>query len=173
MILKILYWGARLNFMFSLPQLYTKSLCVLAIQNSQFEASTSSRPQTVNFEALGHKAIVGARCVCVSVGKGRHNDTVRSLVVCFTCCLRYRKMKGVRWSHLYLRVSPVGENGVKLQLPAGAGSWFGRSGYARAVVMSSSAEVRLTLTIYLHCADRRGRQICLRMGLEQRWDLII
>ena len=43
--------------MFSLPQLHTKSLCVLALQNSQFEASTSSRPQTVNFEALGHKAI--------------------------------------------------------------------------------------------------------------------
>ena len=58
MILKILYWGARLNFMFSLPQLHTKSLCVLALQNSQFEASTSSRPQTVNFEALGHKAII-------------------------------------------------------------------------------------------------------------------
>ena len=57
MILKILYRGARLNFMFSLPQLHTKSLCVLALQNSQFEASTSSRPQTVNFEALGHKAI--------------------------------------------------------------------------------------------------------------------
>ena len=44
--------------MFSLPQLHTKSLCVLALQNSQFEASTSSRPQTVNFEALGHKAIM-------------------------------------------------------------------------------------------------------------------
>ena len=58
MILKILYWGAQLNFMFSLPQLHTKSLCVLALQNSQFEASTSSRPQTVNFEALGHKAIL-------------------------------------------------------------------------------------------------------------------
>ena len=43
--------------MFSLPQLHNKSLCVLALQNSQFEASTSSRPQTVNFEALGHKAI--------------------------------------------------------------------------------------------------------------------
>ena len=43
--------------MFSLPQLHTKSLHVLALQNSQFEASTSSRPQTVNFEALGHKAI--------------------------------------------------------------------------------------------------------------------
>ena len=57
MILQILYWGARLNFMFSLPQLHTKSLCVLTLQNSQFEASTSSRPQTVNFEALGHKAI--------------------------------------------------------------------------------------------------------------------
>ena len=57
MLLKILYWGARLNFMLSLPQLHTKSLCVLALQNSQFEASTSSRPQTVNFEALGHKAI--------------------------------------------------------------------------------------------------------------------
>ena len=58
MILKILYWRAQFNFMFSLPQLHTKSLCVLALQNSQFEASTSSRPQTVNFEALGHKAIV-------------------------------------------------------------------------------------------------------------------
>ena len=44
--------------MFPLPQLHTKSLCVLALQNSQFEASTSSRPQTVNFEALGHKAIL-------------------------------------------------------------------------------------------------------------------
>ena len=44
--------------MFSLPQLHTKSLCVLTLQNSQFEASTSSRPQTVNFEALGHKAII-------------------------------------------------------------------------------------------------------------------
>ena len=32
MILKILFWGARLNFMFSLPQLHTKSLCVLALQ---------------------------------------------------------------------------------------------------------------------------------------------
>ena len=53
----ILYWGAQLNFQFSLLQLHTKSLCVLALQNSQFEASTSSRPQTVNFEALGHKAI--------------------------------------------------------------------------------------------------------------------
>ena len=41
----------------SLLQLHTKSFCVLALQNSQFEASTSSRPQTVNFEALGHKAI--------------------------------------------------------------------------------------------------------------------
>ena len=41
----------------TLLQLHTKSLCVLALQNSQFEASTSSRPQTVNFEALGHKAI--------------------------------------------------------------------------------------------------------------------
>ena len=40
---------------------YTKSLCVLALQNSQFEASTSSRPQTVNFEALGHKAILVAQ----------------------------------------------------------------------------------------------------------------
>ena len=57
MILTILYWGAQLNFQFSLLQLHTKSPCVLALQNSQFEASTSSRPQTVNFEALGHKAI--------------------------------------------------------------------------------------------------------------------
>ena len=65
LILKILYWGARLNFMFSLPQLHTKSLCVLALQNSQFGASTSSRPQTVNFEALGHKAILG-RPLCRS-----------------------------------------------------------------------------------------------------------
>ena len=47
-----------MNFQFSLLQLHTKSLCVLALQNSQFEASTSSRPQTVNFEALGHKAIM-------------------------------------------------------------------------------------------------------------------
>ena len=47
-----------MNFQFSLLQLHTKSLCVLALQNSQFEASTSSRPQTVNFEALGHKAIL-------------------------------------------------------------------------------------------------------------------
>ena len=39
----------------------TKSLCVLALQNSKFEASTSSRPQTVNFEALGHKAIMHER----------------------------------------------------------------------------------------------------------------
>ena len=46
-----------MNFQFSLLQLHTKSLCVLALQNSQFEASTSSRPQTVNFEALGRKAI--------------------------------------------------------------------------------------------------------------------
>ena len=53
----ILHSGAQLNFQFSLLQLHTKSLCVLALQNSQFEASTSSRPQTVNFEALGHKAI--------------------------------------------------------------------------------------------------------------------
>ena len=55
--------------MFSLPQLHTKSLCVLALQNSQFEASTSSRPQTVNFEALGHKAILIpliARCVDIT-----------------------------------------------------------------------------------------------------------
>ena len=51
MILKILYWGARLNFMFSLPQLHTKSLCVLALQNSQFEASTSFRLQTVYWSA--------------------------------------------------------------------------------------------------------------------------
>ena len=58
MILKILYPGAQLNFQFSLMQLHTKSLCVLALQNSQFEASTSSRPQTVNFEELGHKAII-------------------------------------------------------------------------------------------------------------------
>ena len=43
MILKILYWEARLNFIFSLPQLHTKSLCVLALQSA--------------FEALGHKAI--------------------------------------------------------------------------------------------------------------------
>ena len=58
MILTIPYWGARLNFMFLLLQLHTKSLCVLALQNLQFEASTSSRPQTVYFEALGHKAII-------------------------------------------------------------------------------------------------------------------
>ena len=58
MILKILYWGGQLNFQFSLLQLHTKSLCGRALQNSQFEASTSSRPQTVNFEALGHKAII-------------------------------------------------------------------------------------------------------------------
>ena len=54
----ILHSGVQLNFQFSLLQLHTKSLCVLALQNSQFEASTSSRPQTVNFEALGHKAIL-------------------------------------------------------------------------------------------------------------------
>ena len=56
----ILHSGAQLNFQFSLLQLHTKSLCVLALQNSQFEASTSSRPQTVNFEALGHKAIMAS-----------------------------------------------------------------------------------------------------------------
>ena len=67
MILKILYWGARVNFMFSLPQLHTKSLCVLALQNSQFEASTSSRPQTVNFGALGHKAILVKQQLRVTV----------------------------------------------------------------------------------------------------------
>ena len=39
----ILRSGAQLNFQFSLLQLHTKSLCVLALQNSQFEASTSSR----------------------------------------------------------------------------------------------------------------------------------
>ena len=51
-----------MNFQLSLLQLHTKSLCVLALQNSQFEASTSSRPQTVNFEALGHKAILDTLC---------------------------------------------------------------------------------------------------------------
>ena len=44
--------------MLSFLQLHTKSLCVLALQNLQFKATTSSRPQTVYFEALGHKAIL-------------------------------------------------------------------------------------------------------------------
>ena len=56
--------------MFSLSQLHTKSLCVLALQNSQFVASTSSRPQAVNFEALGHKAIYLFMCsTCLLVSQ--------------------------------------------------------------------------------------------------------
>ena len=81
LILKILYWGAQLNFMFSLPQLHTKSLCVLALQNSQFEASTSSRPQTVNFEALGYKAIF----MCESSGADLLR-IVRKIIVTTLCC---------------------------------------------------------------------------------------
>ena len=46
------------EFSVSVLQLDTNSLCVLALQNSPFEASTSSLLQTVNFVALGHKAIV-------------------------------------------------------------------------------------------------------------------
>ena len=37
--------------------MYSEPLCVLVHQNSQFEASALSSPQTVNFDALGHKAI--------------------------------------------------------------------------------------------------------------------
>ena len=50
----ILHSGAQLNFQFSLLQLHTKSLCVLALQNSQFEASTSSRPQSYKLNAIEH-----------------------------------------------------------------------------------------------------------------------
>ena len=42
---------------FTLLQLYTKSICVLALKNSPFEASSSSPLQIVNFVALVHKAI--------------------------------------------------------------------------------------------------------------------
>ena len=44
--------------MFSAPQPHTKSLCDLALQNLQFEASTSSRLQTVKPVALGQKALL-------------------------------------------------------------------------------------------------------------------
>ena len=65
-----------INIMFSLPQLHTKSLCVLALQNSQFEASTSSRPQTVNFEALGHKAILESFFLILETFRIFNNSTI-------------------------------------------------------------------------------------------------
>ena len=47
---RMICFVAMLEFLHTVLQPHTKSLCVLALQNSQFEASTSrSRSQTVNF----------------------------------------------------------------------------------------------------------------------------